>query len=351
LYNHLLEQRKKSWEENKKGLSYYDQCRFIVYLKTERKTLTAIHSQVIQDVAMRLDLAFKSFFRRVKAGEKPGYPRFKGKGWYDSITFPQAINGCKLRDNKLSVSKIGSIKIKLSRDLVGKPVIVTIKRSITNKWYVSFVQEIQPNHLPKTNKSVGIDVGLKTFATLSDGTEIQNPRFFKSEDKTLINAQRKLSKTEKGSKERINRRKIVARVHERIINKRDDFSHKVSTQIINLYDIICVEDLNINRMQENNFKCINKSISDVAWSGFFNKLSYKAENAGRKLIKVNPAYTTQDCHRCGHRQKMSLSDRTYECPCCGLVIDRDLNAAKNILRLGTQSQKPVRSRLRKARTG
>lgn len=348
VYNHLLAERKRSWEEDKKGLTYYSQSAVLPGLKKERESLLVVNATMLQNVAMRVDLAFKAFFRRVKNKEKPGYPRFKGKGQYNSITFPQGPIGCRIKNGKLWVSKIGDIKIIISRELEGKLKIVNVRKSSNGKWFVSFNCEIQSKHLPKTNKTVGIDVGLKTFATLSDGVEIQNPRFFKAEEKNLATAQRKLSKAKKGSKDRIKRRKIVARTHERIKFKRDNFSHQVSTQIVNSYDTICIEDLSVNQMLQDNFKCINKSINDVAWNQFFNLLTYKAENAGKKVIRVNPAYTTQDCHRCGHRQKMELSQRIYSCSCCGLEMDRDLNAALNIKRLGTQSLGLVRTRIRKA---
>jgi putative transposase len=348
LYNHLLELKSKTWKENSKNLSFYDLCNYIVRIKLERNSLMLVHSQVLQDVAMRIDFAFKALFRRVKAGQKPGYPRFKGKDRYDSFAFPQS--GCSIKNEKLKVSKVGDIKLILTKELKGKTKIINIKRTSTNKWYVSFIQEVGLEYQTNTNKSVGIDVGLKTFATLSDGVEIPNPRFFKQEEDNLAKAQRKLSKAKKGSKNKIKRCKVVARIYERVTNKRSDFSHQISRQIINSYDIICIEDLNINRMQENNFKCVNRSISDVAWKQFFERLSYKAAEAGKKVIKVNPAYTSQDCHRCGNRQKLSLSQREYICPCCGLSMDRDLNASLNILRLGTQSLKPVRSRIRKAPT-
>jgi putative transposase len=222
----------------------------------------------------------------------------------------------------------------MHREMYGKPKTATIMRSSTGKWYVAFACEIETQHLPTTDSSIGIDVGLHSFAALSDGTVIDNPWFFRKEEKVLAKAQRKLSKAAKGTPERAKQRKVVARVHERITFRRNDFSHQESRKIVNNYGTICVEDLTVNRMIRNH--CIAKSIADAAWSGFFSMLSYKAESAGRKLVKVNPAYTTQDCHRCGHRQKLNLADRIYICPCCGLYIDRDLNAAKNILALGMQ---------------
>jgi putative transposase len=336
LYNHLLEQRIGSWNRDKKTLSYFDQCKYSIELRYCRKGLLNIHSQVLQDVAMRLDLSFKSFFRRIKVGQKSGYPRFKGKGRYDSITFPQSENGCQIKNEKLYVSRIGHIKIKLTRE-VDKILMATISKSPTDKWYVSLVQEIQPKPLPKTGLSVGIDVGIKTFAHLSDDLTIDNPRFLKETEVKLAKAQRKLSKAKKGSKDRAEKRKVISHIHEQIKNKRDNFAHQHSRQIIDTYDIICVEDIHINQMDKKTYKQMRRNLRDVAWSGFFDKLSYKAAEASRKFIKVNPAYTSQDCSSCGNRQLMPLSQRTYKCPACGLLLDRDHNAALNILRLGTQS--------------
>jgi putative transposase len=273
----------------------------------------------------------KAFFRRVKAGEKPGYPRFKGYGRYDSFTFPQS--GFSItHDNRVSLSKIGAVKMVYHRPVRGSIKTATIHRSSTGKWYITFSCETEPERLPQRTEQVGIDVGLKTFATLSTTEEIENPRFFRKEEKALAQVQRKHSKLAKGTPERKKHRKVVARVHERTKFKRQNFTHQVSRKIVDSYGVICVEDLNTNRMLHNH--CLAKSISDAAWSAFFSQLSAKAEEAGRQFIKVNPAYTSQDCSRCGHRQKMPLSERVYHCPCCLLSIDRDVNASKNILRVG-----------------
>jgi putative transposase len=188
--------------------------------------------------------------------------------------------------------------------------------------------------LPKTGQLLGVDVGLKTFATLSSGAEIANPRFFRREEHALAKAQRRLSNEEKGTHEHAKRRKVVARVHERIRWRRGDFTNQHSRRIVNQFDVIAVEDLAVKRMTRNH--CLAKSIYDAAWSQFAALLACKAAWAGRKYVAVNPAYTSQDCSGYGHRQPLSLSNRTYTCPCCGLVLDRDLNAAKNILALGQQ---------------
>ncbi len=307
-------------------------------LKAERPTLASVHSQVLQNVAVRIDLAFQAFFRRVKAGETPGYPRFRGQGRYDSITFPQVPVGCKLdaETKRLRIANAGQVKVILHRPIEGTPKTATISRSSTGKWYVCFSCECaEPAPLPATDLQVGIDVGLKTFATLSTGAEIANPRFFRHEEQALAKVQRRLSKEEKGTPERAMRRRAVARVHERVAWRRGDFAHQHSRHIVNTFDLIAVEDLAVNRMTHTH--CLAKSIHDAAWSQFTSLLAYKAAWAGRRYVAVNPAYTSQDCSRCGHRQKLSLSDRTYTCLCCGLLLDRDLNASLNILRLGQQS--------------
>lgn len=334
LYNHFLEQRKNSWEQNKKSLNYHSQAVSIPKLKQERQTLNNIYSQVLQNVAVRIDLAFKSFFRRVKAGEKPGYPRFRGKGWYDSITYPQT--GFEIKDGRLKLSKIGSIKFKYHRQLEGKIKTCSVKRSATGKWYVSFSCIVDVKPLPKSEKIVGIDMGLESFATLSDGSKISNPRFFRQDEKDLTKVQRKLSKTEKETTERKRRRKAVAKVHERISNRRNNFAHQESRNIVNQFDTICIEDLSVNQMVHN--RCLSKSIHDAAWSQFAQYLFYKAESADRTLVRVNPAYTSQTCNKCGHREPKKLSDRVHHCACCGFVCNRDHNASLNILSLGLQTQ-------------
>jgi putative transposase len=335
LYNHFLEARKTSYENNNQAPSVYEQQAQLPLLKEQRPALATVHSQVLQNVAVRIDLAFQAFFRRVKVGAKPGYPRFRGRGRYDSMTFPQVPSGCELRNGFLRLSKVGAVKVVLHRQLEGKPKTCTIRCSNTNKWYACFSCEVcTPKPLKPSKEPIGIDVGLHSFATLSTGESIDNPRFFRTEEKALAKAQRRLSKTEKGTAERTRLRKPVARIHERIAFRRLDFAHQTARRIINQFGFIAVEDLEVNRMVHH--RCFAKSISDAAWSLFFTLLFFKAASAGRTIVKVNPAYTSQDCSQCGHRQKMPLSARTFCCPCCQAVLDRDQNAALNILRLGLQ---------------
>lgn len=337
MYNHLLEQRKNAWEQEQKTLTCFGQQKQYRELKEERPSLKDVYSQALQNVAVRLDLAMQAFFRRVKRGEKPGYPRFRGYHRYDSFTFPQVPNGCKLTDDGfLALSKIGNVKMVMHRPIEGKPKYATIRRSSTGKWYVTFSCEWEPTALPENPNQIGIDVGVKTFAAMSDGTKIDNPKFFKTEQKTLARAQRKLAKQTKGTKERKRARKIVARVYERLSWRRENFSHQNSRQIVNNHGFVAVEDLSIRDMLQKGHRCLNRSIADVAWRQFLSLLSCKAEWAGRTFVAVNPAWTSQICSSCGHQEKLALSDRTFLCPCCGLSLDRDINAAKNIYALGLQ---------------
>ena len=335
-YNHLLAQRRDAWEERQESLSYYAQATMLPALKQERPALSGVHSQVLQNVAVRIDLAFKAFFRRVKTGEdEPGYPRFRGYGRYDSMTFPQYGNGCTMVDGVLKLSKVGAVRIIEHRPLEGTPKTCTVRRASTGKWYATIACEVETQPMAPTGESVGIDVGLISFATLSTGEATLCPKFFRQDEHDLKRTQRKLSAATKGTPERAKRRTIVGRVHERIANRRTNFAHQESRTLVNRFDVIAVEDLSVNQMVHNH--CLAKSIHDAAWSQFATFVSYKAACAGRAFVAVNPAYTSQDCSRCGHRQKKTLAERVHACGCCGLVLDRDHNAALNIKRLGLQA--------------
>jgi len=347
LYNRLLEERKLAWDEAETTMRLYDQVNRIPTLRVERPTLGDVHSQVLQNVAARIDLAFAAFFRRVKAGEKErGFPRFRGYGRYDSFCYPGSrhkveARGDGLKKGRVFLSKIGRVTAIIHRPLEGTVKTCCIKRTSTGKWYATFACEVEDAPLPATGSAIGIDVGLASFATMSDGSEVANPRFFRKDEQALAKAQRRLAKeprTPKGQRPtpaRRKRRTVVARVHERIAQRRKDFAHQESRRVVNRHDTIAVEDLSVNRMAHNH--CLAKSISDAAWSMFSSFLSYKAASAGRPFIAVNPAYTSQDCAWCGHRQKLTLADRVYRCPCYGLEIGRDHNAAINIATLGLQS--------------
>ena len=331
-YNETLAVRKNAYEQDGKSVSYYETKKLLPQWKEEKPDLKQVHSQVLQEVVKRVDLAYQAFFRRVKEGEKPGYPRFYGR--YDSFTYTQS--GFSLKPGKLWLSKIGDIKIKLHRAVDGEIQRLNIRRMPTGKWFVSFLVEAEPDEsIPKTGLSTGVDVGLKSFITLSNGEHVDNPRFFVQEENALAKAQRKLSKAEKGTLERAKALKVVHRVHERITNKRDDFVQKVSSDLVITYDLIVFEDLNIKGMVKNH--CLAKHIADAAWNKLIAATSYKAEWAGKRVELVNPSNTSQICSGCGQIVLKDLSERVHKCPFCGLTLDRDHNAAINILRLGLQS--------------
>jgi putative transposase len=335
VYNRTLAERKTTYEERGETLSKYTLNKLLPGWKKENPEYKDVFSQTLQEVQERVDLAFKHFFRRVRNGEKPGYPRFKGKGWYDSFTYPQM--GFKLDGNLLYLSKIGNVCVKVHREIEGDIKRIIVRRSACKKWYVSITTEYEDIEIPEQTREhiVGIDVGLSNFATLSDGTTIPNPRFFRMEEKELAKAQRKLSKAAKGSPERKKAIRIVQRVHERIANKRYDFIHQLSRQLVDKYSFIAFEDLNIQNMLKNH--CLAKSISDAAWNMLFSTTKYKAESAGSLVVSVNPANTSKMCSRCGLLVDKTLADRTHKCNRCGLVLDRDHNASINILGLGLQS--------------
>lgn len=332
LYNNLLEQRKLSYEDLGMSLSKMNQQAFLPLLKEERPSLLLVHSQVLQNINDRIDKAFKNFFRRCKSGEKPGFPRFRGFDRYDSFCYSQS--GFSIEGKDLKLSKIGNIRIVQHREIEGKIKTCTIRRQ-DGKWYACFSCEMEAIPLPANNNSIGIDLGIENFATLSDGEKIENPRFFKKSEKDLAKAQRKLSKLNKGTPERNKQKKIVSKIHQRVRNKRSDFCHQTSRKIINEYQYICLEDLSTAKMMQDSY--LAKSIADVSWNQFAQFLTYKAEEAGRKLGIVNPAYTSQNCSQCGNREVKKLSERNHCCQICGYTAHRDVNAAKNVLALGLDS--------------
>lgn len=333
VYNETLATRKNAWEQEQKSISLYITNNMLTDWKKKKPELYQVYSQVLQNVQERVDLAFKAFFRRVKAGDKPGYPRFKGYGRYDSFTFKQF--GFSVEGDILNISKIGGIKLVLHRPIQGQIKTLTVRRDAVGNWHANFACEIEPEPLPNSGKAVGIDVGLESFATLSNGEKVSNPRFFRRDEKALARAQRRLSKAEKGTPERSKRRKIVAHIHEKIANRRKDFAHKLSRRLIDEYGVIALEKINGKKMLQDHR--LAKSISDAAWNQLAQYIQYKAEEAGRECVLVDPHNTSKRCSRCGTLVEKSLSVRVHKCPVCGLEIDRDANAAINILALGLQS--------------
>ncbi len=329
LYNAGLQHRIGAWKERRISISYQDQQNVLPEIKEVREDLSNVYSQVLQDALKRLDKTFKAFFSRVKKGEKAGFPRFKGKNRYDSFTFPQA-NGCfRLEGNNLFLSKIGKVKIHLSQNILGKVKTCTIKKEVSG-WFVIFTVETEKELLPKTHKSVGIDAGIENFLTLSNGEQIPNFKYFEASQKELRRKQRSVSRKKKGSASRKKAVIQLRKTHQKIKNQRNDFAHKLSTRLVTDFDVIAIEDLNIKGMSRG---ILSKQIYDVSWGNFYQKLEYKAENAGKKLIKVNPNGTSQTCI-CGARVEKTLAQRHHHCSECGLSIHRDIVSAKVILQIG-----------------
>ncbi|MGI8642018.1 MAG: RNA-guided endonuclease InsQ/TnpB family protein [Pyrinomonadaceae bacterium] len=333
IYNAALQERRNAWELNRINITRFDQDKQLPFIKQTNPEYKDVHSQVLQDVLKRLDKSFQGFYRRVTRKQKAGYPRFKGKNRFDSFCYAQS--GFNLLGNKLALSKIGTLKIKLSRNIVGKVKTCQIKREC-GKWFVIFtVETCVEEGLPKTGESVGLDMGISAFCTLSDGSAIDNFKYYESTNKKLRVAQRSVSRKKKGSGCRKKAVLKLRQIHNRIKNQRTDFQHKVSTHLVKQFDLIAIEKLVILGMSRGIF---GKQILDASWASFFQMLRYKAENADKKLVEINPNYTSQDCSRCGNRVKKDLSQRVHHCLHCGLVLDRDTNAAKNILRLGQETE-------------
>jgi putative transposase len=350
LYNAALSERRDAYRTAGKSINYYEQKRDLPEIKTEiREEYQEIHSQVLQDVLLRLNRAFENFFRRIKNGEEPGYPRFQGRNRYNSFTYPQG-GYCLTHDHRLCLSKIGSIKITLHREIEGTIKTCTIKYE-AGQWYAIFSCEVeQPDPLPVVASEVGIDLGITHFAALSDGTFIESPRYYRHAQKRLKKLQQALSHKKRGSHRREKARRAVAKVHRKIANQRRDFQHKHAKKLVQAHQTIVFEELeivNVSRRakpkQDENGNYLpngaaaksglNKSILDAGWGQFQQIVTNKAVWAGRTVLFVNPRYTSQMCSQCGTIRKKDLSERWHSCE-CGCELDRDTNAAINILRLG-----------------
>ncbi len=332
LYNAALQERRDAWQKCGVGITVAGQSAQLPDLKEVRPDYRDIHSQVLQDVLTRLDRAFHAFFRRVKNGGKPGYPRFQGANRYNSFTYKQFGNGATLDNGFLVLSKIGRIAVRWSRPLEGTPKTVTVSKE-ADGWYVCFsCVEVPVQPLPPTGQETGIDLGLESFATLSNGTMIHNPRCYRRAERRLKTAQRRVSRRKKGSNRRRKAVQLLAKAHQKVKRQRVDFHHKVALQLVRQNDTIYHEDLQTANMLKNHH--LTKSIADAGWRRFLSILAAKAAYAGRRVVAVPPAYTSQTCSGCGVIVHKGLSVRWHSCPDCGTSLHRDHNAAKNIERLG-----------------
>ena len=348
LYNAALEERREAYRLNGVSVSYNMQADQLPAIKHLREEYQDIHSQVQQDVLKRLDKAMQAFFRRVMNGEKPGFPRFKSGDRYDSFTYPQG--GYEIINRRLHLSKIGQIKIKLHREIKGKMKTCTIKRE-GDQWYAVFTTEYEfdpSTTFHPSEEEVGIDLGIHSFAALSDGTFIENPRLYRHAEEDIQHAHQKIARRKKGSHRRARAKKELSRVYRKVRNARRDFLHKQSRKLVNHYGTLVFEDLQIDNLtaapapkQDEQGKYVpngaaakgglNKSILDAGWGAFVTMCRHKAEEAGGTVVKVAPHGTSQACSGCGCIVQKDLSVRWHSCPHCGTELDRDHNAAKNIL--------------------
>ena len=331
-----------------KDITYLQQKRDIVEIKAIRPEYNDIHSQVLQDVIGRLDKTYKAMFARLARGEKAGYPRFKGRNRYDSFTYTQG--GFSLtHDNRLCLSKIGSIQVKLHREIQGTIKTCSIKREV-DQWYVVFSCEVaQPTLLPVVDSEIGIDLGVTHFAALSDETFLESPRLYRKAQADLAVAQQSLARKKRGSHRRKKAVKRVAKLHRKVKNQRADFQHKAARRVVNEHQVIVFEDLQLTNLtkhakpkqdEQGNYlpngaaakSGLTKSMLDNGLGQFVSIVTYKAAEAGRQVYTIDPRYTSQVCSGCGTKgAKKDLSERVHACTQCGIVLDRDTNAAKNIL--------------------
>jgi putative transposase len=357
LYNAGLEERKTAWEKCHVSVNFTRQSAELPDIKDVRPEYRATNAQVLQEVLHRLDKAFAAFFRRVQAGEQPGYPRFQGRNRYNSFTYPQVgeHGGAMVDGSILTLAKIGRTPCRLHRPVQGTPKTVTIIRE-ADGWYACVACDAVPGQpLPSTGQETGIDVGLKVFLIIAEGEAVENPRHYRRAERELRKAQKRVSRRKQGSKRRRKAVHLLARKHQKVKRQRTDFHQKTALALVRQYDAIYLEDLHVVNMSRrpapkpdgtggylpngaSSKAGLNKSIQDAGWAQFRTILEGKAACAGRRVVAVPPPYTSQECSGCGERVEKSLSVRTHVCPSCELILDRDENAARNIQWLGQSLQ-------------
>ena len=331
LYNAALQERRDAWRMARVSIRFVQQSAQLPAIKVDRPDVAGVYSQVLQDVLHRVDKAFGGFFGRVRRGERAGFPRFRAARRFDSLTYPQL--GFAVDDRHLTVSKVGAIKIKLHRPIDGTVKTLTIKRE-AGKWFACFSVDVEPAPLPVSVETIGVDVGLTHFATLSDGTKIANPRHARRAEAKMRRAQRRIARRRRGSAGRREAVRLFQSAQAHVRHQRADVQHKLARSLVDRYGLIAVEDLNIKGLAAG---MLAKSVQDASWSAFVDKLAYKAEHAGRVLVKVDPRGTSQHC-TCGAHVPKTLSQRWHQCVECGLSAARDHVAAQLILWRGLRLQ-------------
>jgi putative transposase len=335
LYNAALEQRRDVWRGRHLSVKLSEQFRELTAVRPAGLGPANMNCSVMRDPLRRLDRAFAAFFRRVKAGVTPGYPRFRSARRYDSLTWD---SGWGIRNGRLALQGIGHVRVNWHRPLPASAVVRTVTvRRVAERWYACFSLRVSgsPQILANQRPAVGLDLGIQHFATLSTGEQLPGPRAYRAAMRQLRVAQRRVCRRQKGSHRRHKAALLLARHHERIRNLRHDHAHKLTRRLVSDFGLIGVEDLNVGGLARGP---LAKDVTDQGWAAFLTILEYKAAEAGTRLIRVPPRGTSQTCSGCGVIVRKVLSERIHRCPDCGLVIDRDTNAARNILRLGLSRQ-------------
>jgi putative transposase len=327
VYNKLLEIAKESYEKERKKWNYYEYKKLLPELKKEFPFLKEANSQSLQESVKWLDRAFKNFFKGLAK-----FPKFKSKKRVNSVSIPQHF---RIEGNRVKIPKLKTlIKFRKYREIEGKIKSISITKLPSGKFYLNVLVDREIEPLPETGRVIAIDVGLTHFCTLSTGEKIENPKHLSQTEKRLKKLQRKLSRKVKGSNKYRKLQKKIAKLHEKVVNQRNDFLHELSKKIIGDNQAVIVEDLNIKGMLKNSN--LLKHIADASWRKFISYLEYKAKFYGRKLIKVNPLYLSSKlCFVCGYKnENLKLFDRRWRCPNCGTEHDRDYNATLNLLKEG-----------------